>query len=353
VRVLIAHNRYRSEQPSGENVVVDDEARLLAEHGCEVELLQTHSDEIADGPRTRGVASRAHRVVPGRAAARCRRDRTFPPRRRARAQTPSRCSARRRCVRHALWRGCGGDDAQLPAAVLGGDVRARRQGLHVVPGRRPSAGPRHGLLPELAPRDLAARSDDLHPPARGTWRNSVDRYVFPSAFARSLYVQAGWAPERLVVKPNTAPEPGLTRNGSGRGFVALSRFSDEKGLDTLLDRLARRGPRRAADKIGSGELDGSSAPARSGWPTSSSRGGCRTVTRSRASPERAHWSCRRAGSRCSRAQSSRHTRSGCPWSRRARFTRRHRRGRRDGLQFEPDSPAGLVEALRTLATQTR
>src|SRR5439155_1083358 len=47
MKVLVVHNRYRSEQPSGENNVVDQEVALLTEAGHDVGLFERHSDEIA------------------------------------------------------------------------------------------------------------------------------------------------------------------------------------------------------------------------------------------------------------------------------------------------------------------
>jgi glycosyltransferase involved in cell wall biosynthesis len=49
VRVIVAHNRYRSAVPSGENRVVDDEIRLLRENGVTVVPLLESSDRLQDG----------------------------------------------------------------------------------------------------------------------------------------------------------------------------------------------------------------------------------------------------------------------------------------------------------------
>jgi len=256
VRVLIAHNRYRSAQPSGENVVVDDEARLLAEHGCEVELLQTHSDEIADWPAhrkallpARTVWSRQGRRLVADAIERFRPDvvhvhNTFP------LLSPTALRAARAsgaavvATMHNFRPLCA-------AATFVRDGKVCTSCL----GRGPLPAIVHGCYrnSRVATLPLAA-SISAHRVA-GTWRTSVDRYVFPSSFARSLYVQAGWAPERLVVKPNTAPEPGIARTGAGRGFVALARFSHEKGLDTLLDAWRDAGIDEPLTLIGSGELE--------------------------------------------------------------------------------------------------
>ena len=56
MRVLMVHNRYRSDAPSGENRVVDEESALLREGGHEVELFQVTSDAIAGfGPVRRAL----------------------------------------------------------------------------------------------------------------------------------------------------------------------------------------------------------------------------------------------------------------------------------------------------------
>src|SRR5688500_18468703 len=46
MKVLIAHNRYSSAQPSGENTVVDAEMGQLAEAGIDVIPFMRSSDEI-------------------------------------------------------------------------------------------------------------------------------------------------------------------------------------------------------------------------------------------------------------------------------------------------------------------
>ena len=47
LRVLVVHNRYRSEQPSGEDRVVDQEVALLADAGHQVSRFERRSDDIA------------------------------------------------------------------------------------------------------------------------------------------------------------------------------------------------------------------------------------------------------------------------------------------------------------------
>ena len=60
LRILVVHGRYRSAGPSGENEVVDDEIKLLREHGCTVEQCELESDDIA------GWSAWKRALLPGR-----------------------------------------------------------------------------------------------------------------------------------------------------------------------------------------------------------------------------------------------------------------------------------------------
>jgi glycosyltransferase involved in cell wall biosynthesis len=53
VRILLVHNRYRSEAPSGENRVVDQESAALRAAGHTVERFERYSDDIAHWPARR------------------------------------------------------------------------------------------------------------------------------------------------------------------------------------------------------------------------------------------------------------------------------------------------------------
>lgn len=89
---------------------------------------------------------------------------------------------------------------------------------------------------------------------RGTWR-SVDRYVaLTSAIADHLR-DYGIPDERIVVKPNSVPDPGRP-TPLGDGFLYMARLSPEKGVDLLLDAW-RRHPVGALGTLriaGDGEL---------------------------------------------------------------------------------------------------
>ncbi|WGL53310.1 glycosyltransferase [Nocardioides sp. BP30] len=62
MKVVIAHSRYRSAAPSGENAVVDEEAMLLRSAGHEVIAFERASDTIADLPFPRRAAVPAQSI---------------------------------------------------------------------------------------------------------------------------------------------------------------------------------------------------------------------------------------------------------------------------------------------------
>ena len=66
-----------------------------------------------------------------------------------------------------------------------------------------------------------------------TWPRGVSRFVALSGFARDRLIAGGLPGERLVVKPNSAPDPGERRASAGDHFLYLGRLSDEKGVDLL------------------------------------------------------------------------------------------------------------------------
>jgi len=88
----------------------------------------------------------------------------------------------------------------------------------------------------------------------GTWRRAVDLYFTLTEFAKRKFVEGGFDPDRIVVKPNCVhptPEPG---DGKGGYAVFVARLSAEKGLDTLLDAWAKMARPVRLKVIGDGPL---------------------------------------------------------------------------------------------------
>lgn len=259
MRVLVVHNRYRSAQPSGENAVVEEEVGLLRGRGLDVDVLQVESDDIAAWPAYRR-ATLPVRVVWSREGARLVRGavsgfrpdvvhfhNTFPLLSPAALRAAHGTGVRVVQTLHNFRPLC-------PAATFMRDGRVCEDCL----GRVPIPAVVHGCYRSSRAATLPIAVKDAVHSAIGTWSRSVDRYITPSAFARSRYVEAGWPAERIVVKYNTAPDPGVPRAPGDGGFVCLSRLAPEKGIDVLLDAWRRAFPEGGARLrvVGAGELDG-------------------------------------------------------------------------------------------------
>ena len=69
MKVLLAHSRYRTSAPSGENLVVDQESAALAEAGHDVAVFERRSDDIGSWPVWRRAAVPARITRNGRVRA--------------------------------------------------------------------------------------------------------------------------------------------------------------------------------------------------------------------------------------------------------------------------------------------
>jgi glycosyltransferase involved in cell wall biosynthesis len=86
----------------------------------------------------------------------------------------------------------------------------------------------------------------------GTWDEFVDRYIALTDFARNKFIASGFAPGKIVVKPNFVdPDPGAKQN-PGTGALYIGRLSKEKGLHTLLDAWKRLPKSCSLDIVGDG-----------------------------------------------------------------------------------------------------
>jgi len=120
-------------------------------------------------------------------------------------------------------------------------------------GRIPWRGVLHGCYRDSRPASaVVAAMLTLHR-ALGTW-NMVDRFIALTEFARQKFIEGGFPPEKISVKPNFVhPDPGP---GEGRGGYALfvGRLSPEKGLGTLLMAWERLGGKAPLKIVGDGPL---------------------------------------------------------------------------------------------------
>lgn len=243
MRILVVHNRYRSEQPSGENQVVDRETALLSEAGHDVRLFERRSDDIATMSPI-GKAAVPLRVpwnpeVRGELASRLRAWRpdivhvhnTFP------LLSPSVLAA---CA-----------DEGVPAVATlhnytlvcppGTLYREGRVCTDCV-GGVPLPSVRHGCYrgSRLATVPIAVGLLAN----RKRWWSQVSRLLCISGAQRDLLARAGLPERKLAVKHNFVPDPGAPRKFPGEHVLYLGRLAEEKGVRLLMsawDRLAGDG----------------------------------------------------------------------------------------------------------------
>ena len=96
------------------------------------------------------------------------------------------------------------------------------------------SGMRHGCYHESRLETSAvAAVHSLHR-VIGTWERAVDLFISPTIFARSKFLQAGIAPEKIRVKPHFVhPDLGPGEHAGGYALF-VGRLSPEKGVETLL-----------------------------------------------------------------------------------------------------------------------
>jgi glycosyltransferase involved in cell wall biosynthesis len=261
VRILLAHNYYRSSAPSGENAAFELERDLLVRHGHEVRTFVRRSDELAG----RGVLG----VLRGAAATPWNPFAARALRREADAFRPDVVHAHNTfpLLSPAIFAAVRGRAARVltlhnyrllcAAAIPLRDGHTCTECLDrrsVLPALRYACyrGSRAATLP-LAANVALARS-------RGTWAREVEAFVALTGFQRALLIRAGLPADRVFVKPNFYPgRPAVVPWASRRPCaVYAGRLSEEKGPSDLVDawiawgaaapelRVAGDGPLRAA-----------------------------------------------------------------------------------------------------------
>lgn len=254
MKIVVAHNRYREAQPSGENTIVDGEITQLIAAGVEVLPFLRSSDEIASMstpakallPISPLYAPRAQREL-GRLLDEHRPDvlhlhNPYPLLSPWVVRTAHRHGVPVVQTVHNYRQVCS-SGLYFRDGTICQDCRGRVLGVPAIV-HRCYRGSR-------AQSALMATTLAAH---RGTWR-SVDRFIALTTAIAEHLGDYGIPQQRVVVKPNAVPDPGAPAP-LGTGFLFLGRLTPEKGLDLLLDAWRRHpdgalGPLRIA---GDGEL---------------------------------------------------------------------------------------------------
>ena len=236
MRISILHSRYLSGPVSGENRVVEDEARLLREAGHYVRVWSPSAEDLKSrlqlGARavwSRKASVELRRLIEGDRIEVVHCHNLFPMLSPSVLRTGS-LGASVVVTLHNYRLLC------LPATFLR-DGRVCEACL----GKLPWRGVRYRCYRNstLASGSLAA-SLSIHRALRTF--EQVKLFLAVSGFVRAKHIAGGFAPERIVVKPNFA-WPTERRRGAGEFFLYLGRLSPEKGLHGLLKAWPRKAGR--------------------------------------------------------------------------------------------------------------
>jgi glycosyltransferase involved in cell wall biosynthesis len=233
MKILLAHNRYRSVAPSGENRVVDREGEALAAHGHEVIRFERFSDDIERWPTAKkatlpalAVWNRAaHRDLAAVLAAE-RPDvvhlhNTFP------LLSPAVLYACRNAgvpvvaTIHNYKLACANGEFFRDGAVC-----------HDCAGHLPARGVQHGCYRGSRVATVpVALATTVHRPA---WRSLVSAYIFISASQRDLLRGVGLPAERSFVRHNLIPPHNRPAQGRTATVVYAGRLDRAKGVGLLM-----------------------------------------------------------------------------------------------------------------------
>jgi glycosyltransferase involved in cell wall biosynthesis len=238
MKVVVAHNRYRETQPSGENTIVDLEIDQLTAAGVEVLPFLRSSDEIPD----MSPAAKALLPVSPIYAPKAQRDLAEL----IRGHRPDVLHLHNPYPLISPWIVRTAHRFGLPVLqtvhnyrqVCASGLYFRDGGIcHDCRGRAlPLPAVRHRCYRGSAAQSaVMATALTVHRP---TWR-SVDGYLALTDAIKDHLIGYGIPAERITVKPNAIPDPGPPAP-LGRGFLFFSgRLSEEKGIRLLLDAWRR------------------------------------------------------------------------------------------------------------------
>ena len=233
LRVLVVHNRYRTEQPSGEDNVVDQEVALLREAGHRVDRFERRSDDIASFslPRKALVPLSVPWNPAARSAlaARLRRERpdvvhvhnTFPL---LSASVLAACRAAAVPVvatLHNYTQVCPSGTLYRDGSVCTACV-----------GKLPLPAVRHGCYRGSAVATVPLALSWLANKSR--WWSSVSRFLCISEAQRRTLIANGMPADLLTVKYNFVPDTEVRRTGHGEHLLYLGRLTEEKGVRLLM-----------------------------------------------------------------------------------------------------------------------
>jgi|HubBroStandDraft_6_1064221.scaffolds.fasta_scaffold08452_2 glycosyltransferase involved in cell wall biosynthesis len=238
MNILVIHNLYQ--QPGGEDVVVEQETRLLERKGHKVSVYKRSNDELSHlsfGQRL-GLIKRVVSASDSKLAVRGL----------IRELKPDLVHVHNTflVVSPSIYEVCQEEDVPVVQTLHNFRLLCPAATFYR------EAGPcedcvTHSLLRSV--QHACYRDSRLMSGAialmlqthrlRQTWNRKIDSYVAISGFLREKFVEAGFPANKITVKTNFVdPDPG-ERAHPGDYAIFLGRLTPEKGLLTLLDAWER------------------------------------------------------------------------------------------------------------------
>ncbi|MDT4289243.1 glycosyltransferase [Methylomonas sp. MO1] len=257
MKILLVHNRYQ--QAGGEDNVVAAEAKLLAEHGQEVELWSVDNKDLPAG--LKGKINTAITTTYSAASLAIAQDylRTFKP---AVVHVHNFFPQ----ISPSIYDACMAQGVPVvqtlhnyrlicPGAMLMRDGKICEQCIAGSPFQAVRYGCYRGSkLGSLVVAHMVATHRK-----QGTWSTKVNRFIALTDFAKSKFIQAGFPLEKIAVKPNFLHDPyaginRLARTNPAFGLF-VGRISEEKGIKTLLSAWSGLAGHSVLKVAGSGPLE--------------------------------------------------------------------------------------------------
>lgn len=253
MKIVLVHNKYQ--QPGGEDVVFEQERKLLENAGHNIVAYVRDNSDIKDG----SLVDRLKLV----------RNTVSSPD--SRKQVLELLQREKPDVVHihntfmlispAIYGAC--REAGVPVVQTLHNYRLFCPAANFYrDGHVCEECPEHGLLRSVQHRcyrDSRAATATvalmlLVNRKRHTWTDGIDSFIALSEFSRGKFVSGGLPADRIRVKPNFVhPDPG-ERTEAGKYAVFVGRMSTEKGLDTLLDGWSHLNNRVPLVMVGDGPM---------------------------------------------------------------------------------------------------
>ena len=236
MRVLLAHDHYRSSAPSGEDAVYRNERALLESAGIDVIPFERFNDDIDES-----TLSKRLRLALDTAWSRQTYDQVSEVLRRTRPHL-AHFHNTFPLISPSAYAAC--RDNAVPVVQTLHNYRLVCAGALLMRDGHPcedcvgtSLWPalRHRCYRGSLPATGAVVWMLARNRARGSYTTLVDRYIALTNFAAAKLVTGGLPKARVEVRPNFLPNPPCPGAGGGGYAVFVGRLSEEKGVRTLLD----------------------------------------------------------------------------------------------------------------------